>query len=127
MEPTKYPLPREKGFVEPDRNTQSGLISTTHDHFGAKNTAVDTSKIYQPDWIRLDRHVLRFNGFFKEPVVESNSEMSRNRKVKILFYLEDNSISINEEKKENSGIPQGIFLKREKCLSGDSGKFMTAS
>ncbi|MBS1889869.1 MAG: hypothetical protein JST59_01120 [Actinobacteria bacterium] len=30
----------------------------------------------------------------------------------LYFYLEDNSISINEEKQENSGIPQGIFLKR---------------
>jgi hypothetical protein len=56
--------------------------------------------------------VLRFYGFFKESVVERNDENSRNRKVKVLFYLEDNSISINEEKKENSGIPQSVFLKR---------------
>jgi hypothetical protein len=40
--------------------------------------------------------VLRFFGYFKESVVESNSENSRNRKIKLLFYLEDNSISINE-------------------------------
>lgn len=46
--------------------------------------------------------------------------------MKILFYLEDNSISINEEKHENSGIPQGIFLKREKALnSNGNGKFFT--
>ena len=63
------------------------------------NISTDTSKLYQPDWVRLDRHVLRFYGFFKETVVESNSENARNRKVKVLFYLEDNSISINEEKK----------------------------
>lgn len=70
---------------------------------------------------------MRFYGFFKESVVESNQENSRNRKVKVLFYLEDNSVSINEEKKENSGIPQGIFLKREKCLnSNGNGKFLTA-
>ena len=60
-------------------------------------------------------------------MVESNAENSRNRKVKVLFYVEDNSVSINEEKQENSGIPQGIFLKREKCLnSNGSGKFLTA-
>lgn len=58
-------------------------------------------------------------------MVESNLENSRNRKVKVLFYIEDNSISINEEKKENSGIPQGKFLKREKYVKND-GKFMTA-
>jgi len=40
----------------------------------------------------------------------------------VYFYLEDNSISINEEKQENSGIPQGIFLKREKTIN-KNGRF----
>lgn len=101
------------------------IVSTTHEHFNPKNTNRDTSQLYQPDWVHLDRHVLRFFGYFKESVVESNLENSRNRKVKVLFYLEDNSVSINEEKKENSGIPQGKFLKREKYIKND-GKFMTA-
>jgi EF-hand domain-containing protein 1 len=43
----------------------------------------------------------------------------------VLFYLEDNSVSINEEKFENSGIPQGKFLKREKYVQ-ENGKFLTA-
>lgn len=97
IEPTFYPLPREKEYSEPLPPSDT-LKSTTHDHFNAKNSR-DTSKLYQPDWVRLDRHVLRFYGFFKESVVESNAENARNRKVKILFYLEDNSVSMNEEKK----------------------------
>lgn len=101
------------------------MVSTSHDHFNPKNVARDTSQLYQPDWVALDRHVLRFYGFFKESVVESNRENSRNRKVKLLLYLEDNSISINEEKFENSGIPQGKFLKREKYVL-ENGKFLTA-
>ena len=44
------------------------LKSTTHDHFNPKN-AQDSSKLYQPDWVRLDRHVLRFYGYFRESVV----------------------------------------------------------
>lgn len=67
--------------------------------------------------------MLRFYGYFKEAVVETNFENERNRKVKIIYYLEDNSISISEEKQENSGIPQGKFLKREKCV-GPNGKFL---
>ena len=43
----------------------------------------------------------------------------------MLLYLEDNAISVNEEKHENSGIPQGKFLKKEKYVKAD-GKFMTA-
>jgi hypothetical protein len=34
------------------------------------------------------------------------------RKLIIYYYLDDNSLSIIEPKKENSGIPQGAFLKR---------------
>lgn len=115
VETTKYPLPRQATFEEPQVNN-TPFLSTSHDHFNPKNVPKDTSKLYQPDWVYLDRHVLRFYGYFKESVVERNGENSRNRKVKLLFYLEDNSISINEEKFENSGIPQGKFLKKEKYV-----------
>ena len=111
IEPTKYPLTRETVYEEPQVNNKT-YISTTHDHFNPKNVQKDSSKLYQPDWVQLDRHVLRFYGYFKESVTESNLENARHRKVKVLLYLEDNSISINEEKSENSGIPQGKFLKR---------------
>jgi hypothetical protein len=47
-------------------------LSTTHDHFGPKNVSSDTTKLYQPNWVKLDRHVLRFYGYFKESVAESN-------------------------------------------------------
>lgn len=124
QEPTRYPLPRQPAYEEPVVNN-TPFLSTAHDHFNPKNVPRDSSKLYQPDWVYLDRHVLRFYGYFKESVVESNSENSRNRKVKVLFYLEDNSVSINEEKFENSGIPQGKFLKREKYVQ-ENGKFLTA-
>ena len=98
MEPTRYPLPRQPDYVEPT-NVNQPYLSTTHEHFNPKNTNRDTSQLYQPDWVHLDRHVLRFYGYFKEGVVESNLENERNRKVKVLFYLEDNSVQMNEEKK----------------------------
>lgn len=114
MESTNYMLPREELPQEPDqsRMLNPGYLSTTHDHFGPKNVAKDTTTLYQPNWVRLDKHVLRFYGYFKESVAESNLENYRIRRLIICFYLEDNSISINEEKQENSGMPQGIFLKR---------------
>lgn len=95
VEPTRYPLPREAAYEEPQVNN-TAMKSTAHDHFNPKNVNRDTSKLYQPDFVHLDRQVLRFYGFFKEAVVESNQENARNRKVKVLFYIEDNSISINE-------------------------------
>jgi len=53
----------------------------------------------------MDKHVLRFYGYFKESTVETPLETYRIRKLIILFYLEDNSIHIIEPKQMNSGIP----------------------
>lgn len=59
-------------------------------------------------------------------MVESALENYRVRQVTIFFYLEDNSISLTEPKMENSGIPQGIFLKRQKVLKNEnSGYFIS--
>jgi hypothetical protein len=50
--------------------------------------------------------VLRFYGYFKEAVVESNMENHRIRKVIIYYYLEDDSMHVAEPRQDNSGIPQ---------------------
>ena len=42
------------------------------------------------------RKVLRFYAFFKEAVVESPTENYRVRNVTILYYLEDDTLQINE-------------------------------
>ena len=56
--------------------------------------------------------MLRFEGFFKEPVHESAAENFRVRKIKVYYYLEDDSMQVSEPKEENSGIPQASFIKR---------------
>jgi len=67
-----------------------------------------------PSWLKYDRQVLRFEGYFQEHVVEDPNENYRVRKCTIFYYLTDGTIYITEPKIENSGIPQGIFLKRQK-------------
>ena len=47
-------------------------------------------------------------------MVEDPNENYRIRKCIIYYYLEDDTIHIIEPRVENSGIPQGIFLKRHK-------------
>jgi hypothetical protein len=47
-------------------------------------------------------------------VISSAAETWRIRKCIIQFYLEDDSIQILEPKVENSGIPQGAFVKRHR-------------
>merc|ERR1711865_16864 len=77
-----------------------------------------------PAYVALDRMVLRFFGYFKEAVHESRLENFRVRKVTVMYYLEDNTIQVNEPKEENSGIPQGAFIKRHHVPKG-AGDFYT--
>lgn len=58
--------------------------------------------------------MLQFNAYFQEPVVENPNENYRVRKCTIYYYLEDDTMHIIEQRIENSGIPQGVFLKRHK-------------
>ena len=61
--------------------------------------------------------------YFQEPVVENPSENFRVRKCTVYYYLDDDTLHINEKKIENSGLTQGVFLKRHQvpkpCGSGN--------
>jgi len=79
-----------------------------------------------PKWLKYDRQVLCFNAYFQEPVVEDANENFRMRKCIIYYYLDDDTIHIIEPRIENSGIPQGIFLKRHKLpFPEDQSKYYT--
>ena len=67
--------------------------------------------------------VLLFNAFFKQTVHESSNEYYRVRDVKIYYYLEDDSISVVEPRVENSGMPQGTLIKRQRLPKNDLGEF----
>ena len=51
--------------------------------------------------------VLRFYAYFQEAIEEKREEKYRIRDCVILFYLEDDSVQVNESVMENSGMPQG--------------------
>lgn len=70
------------------------------------------SNDFQPHFVEFDSKSLRFLSYFKEAVPESPAEQYRIRMCSIFYHLEDNTISITEPSQENSGIPQGQFLKR---------------
>ena len=47
----------------------------------------------------------------------------RVRKLVLYYYMEDDTIQINEPKVENSGIPQGDFVKRHQIPHPDGGVY----
>jgi hypothetical protein len=73
-----------------------------------------------PSWVINARMVLSFEAYFKEAVVSSAVETFRVRKVRMYYYLEDESMDITEPKVENSGIPQGVFCKRHRIVKPDN-------
>ncbi|KAJ3028205.1 UNVERIFIED_CONTAM: EF-hand domain-containing protein 1 [Siphonaria sp. JEL0065] len=76
-----------------------------------------------PAHVAFDKVVLRFDGYFKQTVHES-TEQYHLRKIKIYYFVEDDSISVVEPPVENSGIPQGVLIKRQR-LPKNSTEFYT--
>ncbi len=111
-------LPRQ-GEMEKVKVREGTSLSssqqTFQNHFGAQIT-----EHFQPDWVKLDKQVLRFYGYFKESVVELPKEHSRIRRLIIYYYLVDNTISITEEREQNAGIVQGPFLKQGKVKKDET-------
>lgn len=68
---------------------------------------------FLPAHVAFDKMVLRFNGYFKETVHE-RQEQYLVRYVNILYFVEDDSILVHEPIVQNSGIPQGVLIKRQR-------------
>lgn len=82
----------------------------------------------QAPWIKYDRQVLKFDAYFQESVVENKTENFRIRFCQIFYYLTDGTIHVTEPKVENSGIPQGLFVNRQriaKKLNSRGGECFT--
>eukprot|EP00586_Coscinodiscus_wailesii_P018135 CAMPEP_0172517404 /NCGR_PEP_ID=MMETSP1066-20121228/284800_1 /TAXON_ID=671091 /ORGANISM="Coscinodiscus wailesii, Strain CCMP2513" /LENGTH=775 /DNA_ID=CAMNT_0013299393 /DNA_START=71 /DNA_END=2398 /DNA_ORIENTATION=+ len=74
-----------------------------------------------PAFLRHDRRVLLFNAYYEENVFQSALEVRRVHTCEIYFYVEDGTIEIIQTKQENSGIPQGVFLRRSRVAKAGSG------
>lgn len=75
-------------------------------------TAKNVIVTQQPAWLKYDGVVLNFQGYSQDSVFESREENYRVRTFQINYFPTDGTISITEDKQENSGIPQGDFVKR---------------
>jgi len=83
---------------------------------------LQSGETFEPDFVKLDKKVLRYYGYFKESVVEEELENARIRLLVICYYLLDDTISITDVKQVNSGIPQGPFLKKGKVPKNNLGE-----
>ncbi|GBO13389.1 EF-hand domain-containing protein 1 [Araneus ventricosus] len=93
----------------------------------AQNKVLDTEKaaeltygpkrspkreIQLPRHLAMDKKVLRFSGYFREEIFDWSRENYRIRPVKVLYYLQDDTMEVIEPKTANSGLLQGTLFKR---------------
>lgn len=67
--------------------------------------------------------MLRFYAYFREDVPSCPEEEYRLRPVIIYYYLEDDTMCIYEPVVENSGMPQGKRLKRQRMPKDQQGEY----
>lgn len=73
--------------------------------------------------LKRSNKVLCFYAYFMEAVHDSYLENFRVRRCEIYYYLEDDSMQIVEPKQENSGVPQGNFMKRHRVPKSEDDYF----
>lgn len=120
-----------KDVEESLKNLNINPYKTTNSFYNPYGTLREEMTIYNesyprilPQWIKFNNNVLKFYGYFNEHVVETVHENYRSRRVHIYYYLCDDSIHIDEIKEENSGIPQGYFLKRHRVKNPDGKTYL---
>lgn len=96
--------------LEVTSSFSEGAETKRADSFDGASTT-DISSL--PAWVAYDRKVLRFNCYFKEAVYSSPVENFRVRRCVLYYYLENGTIHIAEPKIENSGINQGVLVRRD--------------
>ncbi len=117
-------LKQEKPHVEPvlDPKDRRAVQGGNSDKADSESSGPFTSVEAQPKWLANDRKVLRFNGYFSEEVHSSSHESSRLRKVVLYYYLDDDSVLVVEPREDNSGMPQGVLVKRHRIPVREGAK-----
>jgi len=77
--------------------------------------------VFKPQFVLYDKKCLTFQAYFKQILPSSVIEPCRTRNVKIIYFLEDGTITIMEKPTPNAGYPQGKIVSRRKIPKDASG------
>ena len=75
---------------------------------------------FVPAYVALDRKVLRFHAWFRDPRGAVGFKV---RKATLFHYLEDGSTRVSEKRVENSGIVTGEIARRHRVPKKDGGYY----
>ncbi|XP_014250322.1 EF-hand domain-containing protein 1-like [Cimex lectularius] len=101
-----------------------GLDSVRYDpsltYGRTKNYKPETLK---PHFVLYDKKCLTFKAFFKQGVPNSPDEHFRVRLVNIVYFLEDDTITVMEPPVQNAGFPQGRIVTRNRIRKPNGESF----
>eukprot|EP01086_Lenisia_limosa_P012723 TRINITY_DN41257_c0_g1_i1.p1 TRINITY_DN41257_c0_g1~~TRINITY_DN41257_c0_g1_i1.p1 ORF type:complete len:580 (-),score=165.85 TRINITY_DN41257_c0_g1_i1:31-1770(-) len=72
----------------------------------------------------VNKATLVFKAFFDEDIVFSREEKTRKRIVNLVYFMEDNTMRITEPRRDNSGLAQGVRLKRQQVPNDVTGELV---
>ncbi|XP_034937348.1 EF-hand domain-containing protein 1-like [Chelonus insularis] len=75
-----------------------------------------------PHYVLYAQKCLNFKAFFRQNILNSPSEQYRIRHVNIIYFLEDDTMSVMEPPVDNAGFKQGKLVKRSK-IPQTNGKY----
>ncbi|ESO04736.1 hypothetical protein HELRODRAFT_78915 [Helobdella robusta] len=109
-------MPLEVGMWKPgiggDKRPCFQWTSPPYSHIPKSSNCLGNSSL--PRWIAFDKQVLSFDGYFQESVTEHKEGQFRIRKVKLYFFLEDDTLMVVEPRIRNTGLCQGVIVKRHR-------------
>ncbi|XP_012262352.2 EF-hand domain-containing family member C2-like [Athalia rosae] len=76
-----------------------------------------------PPWLAFDNQRLMFKAYFQETVQERWQSPFQIRVVTISFFLEDGTIKISEPQVDNSGLEQGVLVRRQRIPMPDPVRY----
>ena len=112
-----------------DLTARYSLKSQQSDRLSSQHLLPFKSLEHIPNFIINDNplgKICRFYGYFCETTGDIQAKPTRTRKVEFYYYLDDNTIEINEPSVKNSGAIQGKLLKRHQIPKKNDKNFLPA-
>ncbi|PFH33430.1 putative EFHC1 [Besnoitia besnoiti] len=114
-------------MIRPQNTWRDGSTfpkATTRDHYHREEP--QTVKLPAADV--LEHKVLRFFCFFKSHVDEDGTQNIRIQRCHLYYYLEDDTVQIEEPQIDNSGLRHGTLVRRNRVPKADNpSEYISAS
>jgi len=123
----KYPQPEDNlpSYAKPNAAFDSSVVRSKTKVASEERKLLASICKGESDPMLRGAPVVTFTAYWKENLSIGTVDY-RYRLFKISMDMDDYEITFSEQKKHNSGLPQGAFLKKNKVSNGKGGYLMPA-